>query len=230
MFKSNSRFAGLMDDKTASVASSSSKLTTQRPQPQTISTATDNTFKRSSAIPYKPHYYRYSEQELASIRAQLDAESNAIKARQKEEEDKRLQEGLKLEYFQALCETPAEKRVPVVQYSKLTLDAPPEPVEVDANVVRKGWTRINKDPITRKVLFTPSIQPATQPQKHEADEDLELTRDLIHTYYKRSNEYIDLNGYEAWEKHFKFPDWRAFYAEFDAKCVNEDEEEDDDTE
>lgn len=230
MFKPNSRFSALMeDDDTATVSSVATKKTTTNASVTSAepSRQRENTFK--CAIPYRPAHYRYSEQELAHIREVLDAESNAQKARQKAEYDRRIQEGLRPEYFQPLVDTLIDKHAPVIDYGMLTMDAPLEELE-DPNALRKGWTRISRHPVTRQVVFETAppvakvIAPVTKPP-----EEMDLACQLIHLYYKRSNEYLRLNGYEAWEKNYKFPGWRQFYAEFDEKCKDPNEEKPDNT-
>ena len=53
-------------------------------------------------------------------------------------------------------------------------------------------------------------KPIIKKLDEKTDEEIwyDTLKYLTELYEKRTNEYIELNGYDTWEHMFKFPDWR----------------------
>ena len=66
-----------------------------------------------------------------------------------------------------------------------------------------GWILIKKDPITFKTVF---LCNETTCAKNQKQDQIDLSP-LIKLHEKRTNDYIDLYGYDTWEKMFKSPNW-----------------------
>lgn len=55
----------------------------------------------------------------------------------------------------------------------------------------------------------------------------EVVESLVSLHERRTQEYIDLYGYDNWEKRFKYPGWQEAEAFFDQEDDEEDIDEDD---
>lgn len=90
-----------------------------------------------------------------------------------------------------------------------------------------GWLLIKKDRQTGNTIM--KYGPGTvfyeeqQPKKTENELLLDAVDTLIELHEQRTNEYIELNGYDVWEKMFKYPNWQ----EREAYLYEEEEESED---
>lgn len=85
-----------------------------------------------------------------------------------------------------------------------------------------GWILIKKDPITFKTVFLCNEKNCAKNQKQDK---IDLNP-LIKLHEKRTKDYINLYGYDTWEKMFKSPNWieeQEYYDNNDDDYDMEDE-------
>jgi len=120
-----------------------------------------------------------------------------------------------------------------------------KPVDPDLAKIEVGWSLLKRDPITRKTLIInhPENNQDETLDKNDGNNSRvtgksekqianEIMNSLIDLHVKRREEYIELNGYEMWEKIFKFPNWQEdeMYYDSDSDEDEEDEYENEDYE
>jgi len=90
-----------------------------------------------------------------------------------------------------------------------------------------GWLLIKKDPQTGNTItkYGPGtvLYEEQEPKKTEKELLLDAVDALIELHEQRTDEYIELNGYDVWEKMFKYPNWQ----EREAYLYEEEEESED---
>lgn len=194
-----------------------------------------NSFKNDG---YRERRYNSfaSEKERQKIKEQREAEEKAEKELKKREEEKRIAESLKIENFPDLViqNDSAKPQKEVLNFIETikkeekiidTKDADP-----DLANLKPGWVMLKRDPATGNTIFK------THPEykfpdsgydyvnarrfKSEHEIGIDILNALVELHEKRTEEYIELYGYDTWEKMFKFPDWREREAE-----IEEDDEE-----
>ena len=87
--------------------------------------------------------------------------------------------------------------------------------------LQPGWILLKKE----KKLYKAENKNIENMSEKEINE--EIINSIIKSYEKRTAEFIDLNGYETWEKMFKFPNWQD---ENNYSDEETDEETDEDSE
>ena len=96
-----------------------------------------------------------------------------------------------------------------------------------------GQLLIKKDPQTGNTIMKYGIGTVfyEEPKRSEKDIILDVVDALIELHENRTEEYIELNGYDVWEKMFKYPNWEereAYLYEEDETSDEEDETGEDD--
>jgi hypothetical protein len=95
-----------------------------------------------------------------------------------------------------------------------------------------GWLLIKKERQTGNTImkYGPGsvfYEEIKEPEKTENELVLDVVDALIELHEKRTDEYIELNGYDVWEKMFKYPNWQEreayLYEEEDETSVEDDE-------
>jgi len=80
------------------------------------------------------------------------------------------------------------------------------------NHIKPGWVEIRQDPITRQLITTSNPIPGnTSDDDYNDDNEINVLHALVALHEKRTKEYIDLWGYDTWEKMFKFPNYDYDY-------------------
>jgi len=119
-------------------------------------------------------------------------------------------------------------------------------VQIDPDLVNlePGWLLIKRDNSNGKIIMkgkidnitdccnkTTTTNTTTQP-KPEKQVFHELFQSIIETNKKRTDEFIELNGYYTWESMYQFPDYNYNYFdmldELDAEYEEDDDYEDQD--
>lgn len=77
------------------------------------------------------------------------------------------------------------------------------------NYIKPGWIEIKQDPKTRKILTTSN--PISKYSYEEDNNEIDVLNSLVALHEKRTQEYIDLWGYDMWEKMFTFPNYDYEY-------------------
>jgi hypothetical protein len=103
---------------------------------------------------------------------------------------------------------------------------------------KPGWVSISRDKSTgrTKIEYGDSVLPI-KPEKTENQMAYDVLNALCELHERRTQEYIDLYGYDNWEKTFKSPNWEEeeeywerLDEEYEALMEEEDEDEEYDEE
>lgn len=98
-------------------------------------------------------------------------------------------------------------------------------IDLDLQNLSPGWILIRKDKRTNKIIKAVNVK--KQEILKEENTAASVINLLVELYEKRTQEYIDLNGYDTWERMFKFSNWREVEAEMEEDSDNESENESD---
>ena len=139
---------------------------------------------------------------------------------------------------------PTEKETPaVVQYKDLLKRSMKEdPVEEDPDLVQleNGWKLFKKNeagkrimkqnkPLCAKPLCAKPLcaKPLLKP-KSEDKSYREMFDSMVETHHKRTNEFIELNGYDVWYDMYKGGEEETYETEEETEEEDEEEEEESD--
>jgi hypothetical protein len=98
---------------------------------------------------------------------------------------------------------------------------------------KPGWAVISKDPLTgrSKIEYGDPVVPK-KPEKTENERAYDVLCALCDLHERRTQEFIDLYGYDTWERTFKSPNWREeeeylerMDEEYEALMASDDEYE-----
>jgi hypothetical protein len=98
---------------------------------------------------------------------------------------------------------------------------------------KPGWAVISKDPLTgrSKIEYGDPVVPK-KPEKTENEMAYDVLCALCDLHERRTQEFIDLYGYDTWERTFKSPNWREeeeylerMDEEYEALMASDDEYE-----
>lgn len=94
--------------------------------------------------------------------------------------------------------------------------------DTDLENLKPGWLLLKRDSNTGKTIIKrhpidehKERLNLIEKDKIEAKNTAEVFKRLTELYEKRTQEYIELYGYDTWEKIFKFPGWREWEEQFD---------------
>ena len=76
--------------------------------------------------------------------------------------------------------------------------------------IKPGWVEVRRDPITRQLITTSNPIPGNTSDDDDNNE-IKVLHALVALHEKHTQEYIDLWGYETWEKMFRFPNYDYEY-------------------
>jgi hypothetical protein len=101
---------------------------------------------------------------------------------------------------------------------------------------KPGWATISRDPVTGRSKIEYGEPPIPKkPEKTENEMAYDVLCALCDLHERRTKEYIDLHGYDNWERTFKSPNWEEEEAylermddEYEAQMSSDDEEYEDD--
>jgi hypothetical protein len=220
IFKSNSRFSALLDDK-----NDFKKEKEKQRKNEIKSERKESRFKRSD------------EKEANHCKLEIKANNEFKKEKQKEKEKQQLDiDILSINNFPELISS-VKKNDNKQQYISY-MDALKKKEEVkdiidDPDLVNlePGWLFMKKDPQTRNTIMKYGIGTVfyEEPKRTEKEIILDIVDTLVELHEKKTEEYIELNGYDVWEKMFKYPNWeeRESYLYEEDDSSDEDEDEDD---
>jgi hypothetical protein len=73
---------------------------------------------------------------------------------------------------------------------------------------KPGWATISRDPLTGRSKLEYGESPLkTKPEKTENEMAYDVLSALCDLHERRTKEFIDLYGYDTWERTFKSPNW-----------------------
>ena len=108
-------------------------------------------------------------------------------------------------------------------------------IKIKENIIKPkpGWATISRDPLTgRSKLEYGELPLYKKPEKTENEMAYDVLCALCDLHERRTKEYIDLHGYDNWERTFKSPNWEEEEAylermddEYEAQMASDDDDE-----
>jgi hypothetical protein len=231
IFKSNSRFASLIDD----IPVSTKKEQRKEKENETIQSEADkfNTFK--------------SERKEGTFRNGDNKKDRYTEEFKLQESKKQIQECLQIDNFPELISndrslaTDKKNNINFAQLLKNKVEVKENNENVDTLDpelidLKPGYTLIKTDPKTRKIIFKshPNTDCQIEQKIIKSEKEIaydekegayEILEELVKLHQRRTQEYIELNGYDMWEKMFKFPNWEEEdYSDSDDEYDEEEDE------
>lgn len=105
-------------------------------------------------------------------------------------------------------------------------------IDLDYKNLLPGWILITKNKVTNKII-SKRKEPLDVPYINGSDK-FEILDSLVELHEKRTNEYIDMWGYEEWVNMFRFPNYdydyfdrldELYYQEMDNEEVSEEDDD-----
>ena len=232
IFKSNSRFSALVEDKQVFKEKETIKVENKGERL--------NAFKSDKPFDRRASQFRpYDERERERRRSEREADIKAQKEFEEREKERLKQESLSIDNFPVLSylnkqETNKEKQTNYLDKLKKEEEIKIDNKEPDLVDLKPGWLLLKKEPQTGNTVmkYGPGTTLYEQHTKTDHEKGLDILNALVKLHERRTNEYIDLYGYEIWEKMFMFPDWmeREIYLEYMEELANMSDEDEDDYE
>jgi len=212
-FKSNSRFAALMEDDPQENKRSVKKEQEKKIYENNNNEPKMNSFKNDNSFNYdKRHESRYSEKERQQILEEREKAKKEFEEKEKERlRDEALQESCFPEF--AVSKKEESKKV-ILNYAEKIIKENsviiPDITEKSKNNMKPGWMTIRKDTNSNKLIYEDNseFEEETITPKQAAKNVLNA---LVNLHEKRTREYIDDYGYETWENMFRFPNYDYNY-------------------
>lgn len=230
IFKSNSRFSALLEDKKDFKKEKEKQIKNEIKPENKEKQLKSSQIKESR---FKP----YDEKEIEQFRLER-AEKVKIQNELKEKEKERLHlENLSISNFPALISQVKKNDNKEEHLSYIDILKKKEEIkdvigDPDLVNLQPGWVLIKKDPQTGNTITKYGIGTVfyEEPKKSEKELLLDAVDALIELHEKRTEEYIELNGYDIWEKMFKYPNWeeREAYLEEEEDIEDSSDENDED--
>jgi len=231
-FKPNSRFAALADEiketnnntKKQNTKGHKETIRTQETTRTPEKTKEDNIFKRAQPIYDRPRRTFDNRNSKEQMERRLKEEQTR-KDKEKERENEEKLKNLNPENFPDLTINITEKphtSDPSMNYSdKLksvtvkkgnVLKTSDVEVDLEYESLKPGWAISRKDLKTGRIItkYKPSLTPKPR-EKSEREIGLDIINALAELYKKRTEEYIDMWGYDTWEKMYRFPNYDYEY-------------------
>lgn len=168
-----------------------------------------------------------NENERQQIIEQYAAEEKARKEFEKQEKERIKMDSLKIENFPELVIIKKENELLQKKsyLEKLNKDDETIDKQVDPDLenLKPGWVLIKKDKANGKNIMKGGVQVNKEVMlfKEKENNKTSILNELAELHERRTQEFIELNGYETWEKMFKFPNWMEKESELED---NSDEE------
>jgi hypothetical protein len=81
-------------------------------------------------------------------------------------------------------------------------------IDKDLINLKPGWVLYKKDTHTNRIIIK-SHDEIKETSSEDENENINNTfNKLVELYEYRTNQYIEQNGFDNWEKTFKFHDWK----------------------
>ena len=87
-----------------------------------------------------------------------------------------------------------------------------EGVDLDYANLKPGWALTKRDPLTKKLITLYKESHTSKPrEKTQREIGIDIINALVELHKKRTEEYIEMWGYETWEKMYRFPNYDYEY-------------------
>ena len=231
-FKHNSRFAVLAEDtaldtvftKNSKDKKKSDKYDNNEPKKEGNSFS----FTSNEVNSFKNYNYnnqtqtlRYGNKDFESIkskelRKKQEKEQEEERKKIREEEDKK---SLSTENFPDLLKNVNNTNTNIIHdTSTCFIDKVKfvKPIIENTNIInhiKPGWIEMKQDPKTKKIITTsnPLYNDENTDNNNNNNISNTVLQSLVVLHEKRSEEYINMWGYETWEKVFTFPNYDYEY-------------------
>lgn len=241
IFKSNSRFSALLDDTKDVKKDRDKDRDRDRDRESKNKLNKDglsNSFKSSDRFSEKKEtrFRPYNEKERQQHKLEKEQQLNAQKEFKKKEKEQLVLEALSMDNFPELISVSKKENNEKSHASYMDILKKEEELKAftgDPDLVdlEPGWLLIKKDTQTGNTIMKYGLGTVfyEEPKKSENELLLDAVDALIELHEKRTEEYIELNGYDVWEKMFKYPNWeeREAYLEEEDETDDSSEENDD---
>jgi hypothetical protein len=192
-----------------------------------------NSFKDNGFRERRQNNRHLSVREIQKLREEYKLEDEAKKKFEKQEEERRIHESLKMDNFpdlvlqknehnQTFEESYIEKVKTLHEVESTTSNDP------DLEKLKNGLIIITKDVSTGKIITKRKMMPPRKVQRTEHELTQHIIGKLGELHERRTDEYIDLNGYDTWENMFKCKNWREWEAHYEIDSDEDDHSEYDD--
>jgi hypothetical protein len=182
---------------------------------------------------------RFDDKVSQHYREQREAEEKARREFEESEKERLKQESLKIENFPDLViQNKKYVQQPLMNFVE-TIKKEEEKVsnlkdiDPDLENLKEGWVLYKRDPNTRRTIVkrhpndirreVEEMQNSVKSEQEIFNENMnQIIKALSELHERRTNEFIDMYGYDTWEKMFKFPDWREREAELEETDSEDD--------
>lgn len=168
-----------------------------------------------------------NDYELQKIREEYKAYDEV----KKQEEYKKQEESLKIDNFPELNLHNNENKIyeeSYIEKLKSVIEVEPEHTNLDPDLInlKDGWIIMKKDILTGKTIVKGNFEKVKQCEITQKELTQKTIDGLVELHESRSQEYINLNGYDTWEKMFKCTNWQEWEDKYKNGFEDEDEDED----
>ena len=174
---------------------------------------------------------KYDTKESKEKREQFEKMRKEKEEKAKEEQNKKK---LSSDNFPTLhgsnvknTETIGKKESYVEKINKISIKEP-----IDVEYIKPGWVEVKRDPENpRKLIYTYGSHIEFENSSHLKESskkklEPQVLDALVQLHNKRTQEYIDMWGYDTWEKLYRFPNYDYHYFDkLDEKYEEELEKE-----
>jgi hypothetical protein len=241
IFKTNSRFAALIDDIPPSKKKDSKieKEYKKEKKEEEIKVGNGeekfNSFKSERRIDTF-RYYNDNEREM--YRKEREKDLKAKQEFEEKEKERKKIESLNINNFPELIVIPKKEEINDQKKDNMNFvqrlkkeNVTINNIDPDLVNLKPGWILLKKDEETRRTVFKKHTEDSdlfeTKIDKYDYEIYDEIINSLIQLHEKRTQEYIELNGYDNWENMFKFPNWQEeendSYSDSEEEDLNGDE-------
>jgi hypothetical protein len=234
IFKTNTRFAALAEDIPVFREKNDRKDKPKQIQ-SNMENRTDNGNSFKSVNSFKNQgYSNFQGSGYQRLKERYDAEDKAKKEFDKQEQERRIEQSLQIENFPELVQPKSNIVINVEQnyIEKLkkfdTIQDENANIDPDLRNLKPGWIILKKDALTNKTI----VKGKTDIIQNQPITEQQIVSNVFHAlneqHERRTQEYIELNGYDIWERLFKSPNWREWEAEYEYEYEDDNDTSDDD--
>lgn len=238
IFKTNSRFSSLFgEDKNVEKNDENKKF--KKYEKNNFNEEKNNLFK------YDKNENRYNrrknDDEIRIRREKREIEEKNNKELEKKEIERKIAQDMSINNFPELvpiCDKPLSNNkmnFANILKNEETIcnegNIDKENIDEEYMNLKPGWTLLKRDKITGKTIIKHKPtdreieEEKTKREKTDNEIAYDIAKRLAELYEKRTQEYIELWGYDEWERMFRFPNYDyEYFDKLDEKYAQEMEE------
>jgi hypothetical protein len=243
LFKKNSRFDALADDfkeiqnkKKNSNKNDKKNINENDKKNINVKDNDNNKFisifkeNKENSFLREDYVRRTNKYETKEEKEKREQKEKARKEYIKKKAEEELLQNLAQENFPDLCTINKQSNNPkpnyMISYIEKASHKPIKEVKTSVTNVKPGWVEIKYDKTkNNKIVYTYGEGVCEDTQSNELFK-YNIPEALVALHNKRTQEYIDMWGYETWEKMFQFPNYDyEYFDKLDEKYEKEMENE-----